>query len=281
MEKTPGNVVVVNGERYWQDFLPRCTVHYCQIQTAQWLVEGGRLFLIAPQGAIPVHGVLWRVGAIRPSPLHRAVLEMIRLAGVPCVNSAQGLLRGYDRLAMRVEMMEIGIPVVEQSIALGHGAVEAMAHSLPRVVKIGNYHGGFGKALVTDSSQMKDLNDVAFTANDYLTAEPFIDYVKDIRCLAIGGSIWAMERRGAGWKANCDTIAHNVVEAPEVLAGYTRAAMHHLKADILGLDFLEAPDGSYFLLETNDVPGLSGFPDALRRGLADCLLQKMAMVEGL
>ena len=50
-------------------------------------------------------------------------------------------------------------------------------------------------------------------------------------------------------------------------------AMAHLGADILGLDFLETRDG-WVLLECNDTPGLSGFPEEVRIALASLLLRR-------
>lgn len=45
-------------------------------------------------------------------------------------------------------------------------------------------------------------------------------------------------------------------------------AMAHFKADVLGLDFLQTRDENYHLLESNDTPGLSGFPDEVRKAVA-------------
>jgi ribosomal protein S6--L-glutamate ligase len=51
--------------------------------------------------------------------------------------------------------------------------------------------------------------------------------------------------------------------------------MSHLGADILGLDFLETRSG-WVLLECNDTPGLSGFPEEARFLVARLLLERMA-----
>ena len=116
---------------------------------------------------------------------------------------------------------------------------------------------------------------MAYTAADYVTLEPYIDYVRDIRCLAVGEDVWCMERRSGSWKANRDTEEAVIVSPPAELLGYTRAAMRHLGADILGLDFLEDRSGRYFLLETNDIPGLTGFPDSVRDRLAARLMEQV------
>jgi ribosomal protein S6--L-glutamate ligase len=268
-------IAVVNGERYWHDFLPNFNVRYCQLQTSQWFFDGKNLFVFDAQGTTLIDSVLWRVGAIRPHPLHRAVLEIIRLSGVVCVNSAESLLRGFDRLSMRAEMQQIGIPIIPQIVATGRNILELVQTDFPCVVKIGNFHAGLGKIKIDNEETFTDVKDLSFAADDYITVEPFIDYVRDIRCLIIGDNIWGLERRGETWKANTQTIDYNLIEVPAELSDYTVAAKNHLQADILGLDFLETQDGRFLLLETNDIPGLSGFPDSLKYFLAQSIENKI------
>jgi ribosomal protein S6--L-glutamate ligase len=131
------------------------------------------------------------------------------------------------------------------------------------------------KAKVDTADAWQEFADLIFAADDYVTAEPFIDYKRDIRCLAVGDEMWAMAREGTTWKANVETRRHRLVDPPEQLAAWTRKAMQHLGADALGLDFLETHDGSWVLLESNDAPGLTGFPDRARAALADILLRRI------
>ncbi|MCY1044856.1 hypothetical protein OV208_26305 [Corallococcus sp. bb12-1] len=214
-------------------------------------------------------------GAIRPDPKHRATLDLIRLTGVPCINSASVLARCHDRLSMLAEMCEAGLPVIDFDVAIGDGMLRRLERPAPFVVKVGNHHAGLGKALVRTNADWPEVADLLFAADDYAAVEPFIDYQRDVRCLAVGGNMWAMTREGAGWKANVDTRKHHVIEPPPELAAHTRHAMQHLGADILGLDFLQARDGRYTLLECNDTPGLSGFPEVLREEVAECMRNRM------
>ena len=98
------SIVVVNGERDWQAFFPGLEVHFRRVQASRWLYQDGALWVFDASGGLRVEAVLWRLGAVNPHPSHRAVLELIRLAGVPCVNPAAVLLRGYDRLGMLNEL---------------------------------------------------------------------------------------------------------------------------------------------------------------------------------
>lgn len=219
--------------------------------------------------------VLWRLGAVRPQPAHRTVLECFRMSGIPCVNPARTLLRGYDRLSMLNELRECEIPLLDFSVAVGDDMAGKISPDLPAVIKIGNLHGGYGKAQATTASQWADLVDVAFASEDYVTVEPFIPYKHDIRCLAVGDQIWAMTRRTSEWKSNRGAADFELISAPEILADYTRRALKHLAADTLALDFLQTQDDRYFALESNDIPGLSGFPDAARVALAACLQKRL------
>jgi ribosomal protein S6--L-glutamate ligase len=194
---------------------------------------------------------------------------------VPCVNDAAVLLRGYERLSMLAELRSAGLPVIPFDVAVGDGMARRLAREFPFVVKAGNHHAGYGKVLVKDAEQWSDVADLLFAVDDYVTVEPFIDYRRDVRCLAIGERMWSMVREGAAWKANVDTRRHQVIDPPPQVAEWTRTAMRHLGADTLALDFLEKPDGGYVLLESNDVPGLSGFPEQVRQELVDRLREKL------
>jgi ribosomal protein S6--L-glutamate ligase len=268
-------LIVVNGEQYWQQHFPGYQVHATRLQASKWLYYEEKLWVIDGAGTTQVDAVLWRVGAIRPHPNHRAVLELIRMAGVPCVNSAQTLLRGFDRLSMLNEMHDAGLPVILFSALVGDQLLDKVQPELPAVIKIGNYHAGYGKVKAVDLAQWNDIRDLSFISEDYITIEPYIDYTDDIRCLAVGDDLWAMSRRGRGWKANTDTTQYELIDVPPILGDYTMRAMAHLNADILGLDFLQTQEGEYVLLESNDIPGLSGFPDAVPQALARCMIQRM------
>jgi ribosomal protein S6--L-glutamate ligase len=142
------------------------------------------------------------------------------------------------------------------------------------VVKVGNYHGGFGKVLVHDEEKWQDIKDLLFISEDYVTIEPFIKYDKDIRYLAIGNKVWAMARKGKFWKANVQTTDFVLIDCEENLAQQTKALQNHLKADIVAIDVLEETDGKRYIVEYNDIPGLSGFPEEVKEELANCLRNK-------
>jgi ribosomal protein S6--L-glutamate ligase len=269
------NLIIVNGERYWQSYFPGYNVQYRRLQTSKWLYHDEKLWVFDQSGAVRVDSVFWRLGAVKPHPNHRAVLELIRLAGVPCVNPPDVLLRGYDRLAMLNELRSAQLPLLNFSAAVGERVLDQIVPDLPAVLKVGNYHGGFGKARAITPEQWADLSDLSFISEDYVTIEPYIEYIRDIRCLAIGTELWAMERRGVGWKVNTQTASYGLIAVPSNAADYTRQAMAHFGADMLGVDFLQTAEGDVFVLESNDIPGLDGFPEAVRIAAANRLREKI------
>jgi ribosomal protein S6--L-glutamate ligase len=143
------------------------------------------------------------------------------------------------------------------------------------VVKAGNFHGGLGKSLVRDENQWAEVRDLLFALDDYVCVEPFVDYARDVRVLLIGEQMWAMERRGATWKVQAGAADFALIEPPPALTDDTRRIVDRLGAEVLAVDFLEDRDGKYFALESNDIPGLSGFPDAARHAVANALRDKM------
>lgn len=266
-------LVILNGENFWEDYFPEFEVYSLRLQDCKWLLENGqlRVFDRRINKAVRVDSLLWRIGATRPIPNYQAILQLIRAANVPCLNSPQTLLRCEDRLAMLNELTQIGLPVVPYTAVIGPELMAQVPMHLPAVIKIGSYHAGYGKMLIETYEAWQDMMDMVFITQDYFTIEPFLAYERDIRCLAVGDQVWAMARQGSRWKANSGVVDNELIPAPEPLYSYTLQAVAHLEADLLALDILQLADGRYVILEANAVPGLAGFPDSV----IEAIVQKM------
>lgn len=264
-------ILVINGEAYWQDFLPDYKVEQKKIQTTEWLLKDNQLFAIDQNGVCKPDKILWRVGAIKPSAKHKTALDVIQLSGIPCVNSANVLAKGFDRLTMLNVLKECKLPLIPFNVTTTSTHVKNIEMPFPFVVKAGNYHGGFGKVLVENEEKWQDIKDLLFISEDYITIEPFIQYDKDIRYLAIGDKIWAMARKGKFWKANVQTTDFVLIDHEPSLIAQTKTLQNYLKADIVAIDILEEKNGNRYFVEYNDIPGLSGFPNEARIELANCL----------
>jgi ribosomal protein S6--L-glutamate ligase len=266
-------LVMVNAEEYWLDLFPEYEVYPVRYQTCRWMLRDGKLWVIDTAGgkSIRADSLFWRIGPVRPLPNHRAVLEMVHFAGVPCLNPASVLLRGLERLTMLNELRDIGLPVVPFTALIGAALMNHIQPQLPAVLKVGSYHAGYGKMLISSLEQWQDATDMLAIMEDYFTIEPYIDYARDIRCVGVGEQVWAMARSGSRWKANSGYVDTRLIAAPPELYEYTRRIMAHSGADLLALDILETRDGQYIVLECNDVPGLTGFPDSV----TDAIVERM------
>jgi hypothetical protein len=65
------------------------------------------------------------------------------MAGVPCLNPAHVLLRGYERISMLNDLREAGLPIQSFSVALGERVLDLLHPQFPAVLKVGNFHSGF------------------------------------------------------------------------------------------------------------------------------------------
>jgi ribosomal protein S6--L-glutamate ligase len=267
-------VLVVSGETYWQDYLPNYKVEQKKIQSTEWLLKDNELFAIDFNGVCKPDKILWRVGAIKPDVKHKTALDIIHFSGIHCVNSASVLTKGFDRLTMLSVLKECDLPVIPFNIATTSVHLKNIEIQFPFVVKAGNYHGGFGKVLVDSEEKWQDIKDLLFISEEYVTIEPFINYEKDIRYLAIGNKTWAMARKGKFWKANVQTTDFVLIEQEQSLVEQTKFLQDHLKADIVAIDVLQEKSGNRYFVEYNDIPGLSGFPDEVKIELAKCVTNK-------
>lgn len=267
-------ILVINGETYWQNYLPEYTVEQKKIQSTEWLLKDNQLIAIDSNGICKPDKILWRVGAIRPHAKHKTVLDLIQLSGIPCVNSANVLMKGFDRLTMLNVLKECNLPIIPFNVVSSSIHLKNIELPFPFVIKAGNYHGGFGKVLVDNEEKWQDVQDLLFISEDYITIEPFIHYDKDIRYLAIGDKVWAMARKGKFWKANVQTTDFVLIDTETHLTTQTKKLQDYLKADIIAIDILEEQNGNQYIVEYNDIPGFSGFPEDVKVELAKCLTNK-------
>ena len=269
-------ILVVNGESYWQTLMPEFEVIQKPIQSTSWILREGQLYVADTKRVVQPDGILWRVGAIPPTPVQTTALHLIELAGIPCVNSAQTLKVGFDRLSMLAALQHSALPVIDFNVVTQSTLLKNIQMAFPLVVKVGNYHGGFGKVLVEDAEKWQDIKDLLFVTNDYITVEPYIRYQRDLRYLVIQDQVWAMSRKGQYWKANVGTIDYDIITPDTTLAQQVQALQQSLQADILAVDILEEADGTLHVVEYNDIPGLSGFSKDLPYQVVGVLKGKMA-----
>ncbi len=269
-------ILVVNGEKYWQEILPEFEVTQKSIQKTSWILKNGKLFVADENGVVEPDGILWRVGAIKPTEIQTTALNLISLSGIPCVNSAETLKIGFDRLSMLSTIKKHGLPIIDFNVVTKSNHLKNVKINFPFVIKVGNYHGGFGKVLIEDEKKWQDIRDLLFVTEHYITIEPYINYKRDIRYIVINDKVWAMSRKGKYWKANIETTDFVEFEPLKELSDKLKILQREIKADILAIDILEEENGKLHIVEYNDIPGLSGFTDELKYELAEALKRKLA-----
>jgi ribosomal protein S6--L-glutamate ligase len=227
----PRTLAILNGGSFWEGYFPDLEVYSLRLQDCRWLLENNQLRAFDSRlgKAVRVDSLLWRIGATRPLPNYQAILQLVRAAKIPCLNSAQTLLRCEDRLTMLTELQLIGLPVVPHTVVIGPELMPQVRLQLPAVIKIGSYHAGYGKMLLETYEAWQDMQDLIFVTQDYFTIEPFWAYKCDIRCLAVGEQVWAMARQGSRLKANSGVVESQLIPAPPVLYDYTLRAWPILK----------------------------------------------------
>lgn len=267
-------ILIINGEKYWKDYFAGFNVVQKKVQTSEFIVKDAELYVIDADGVCKPDVIFWRLGAINPEAKHRNILELIEYSGIPCVNSASTLLMGYDRLSMLNRLRNLGLPVIDFNVATNTTQLKNLEMHFPFVVKVGNHHGGYGKSLVSTEEQWEELKDLLFIHQDYVTTEKFINYKYDIRYLAISDKVWAMKRKGKYWKANSLTEEYQIIELEKEWIEKVKLLQENIKADIVAIDVLETENGEKVILEYNDIPGLSGFPEDAKLELANIVKSK-------
>jgi len=170
----------------------------------------------------------------------------------------------------------LGLPLIDFNVVTKSTFLKNIKIDFPFVVKVGNYHGGYGKVLVEEEKKWQDIKDLLFITEYYITIEPYINYKRDIRYIVINDKVWAMSRKGKYWKANVQTTAYKEIEPKKALVENIKRLQNKIGADILAIDILEEANGKLHIVEYNDIPGLSGFTDDLKYELAAVLKRKMA-----
>lgn len=267
-------VLIVNGEKYWKEYFAGFDIVQKKVQTSEFIIKDSSLYVVDADGVCKPDIIFWRLGAINPEPKYRNILEMIDYSGVPCVNSASTLLIGYERLTMLNTLKKLGLPVINFNVATSTQHLKNLEMEFPFVIKVGNHHGGYGKSLISTEEQWDEIKDLLFIHQDYVTTEEFIDYKYDIRYMAINDKVWAMKRKGKYWKANSLTQEYQIIKLEDEWIEKVKLLQEYIKADIVVIDVLEKKDGEKIILEYNDIPGLSGFPEDAKLELSKIVKNK-------
>jgi len=130
-----------------------------------------------------------------------------------------------------------------------------MTPDYPFVCKVAHTHAGYGKMKFEDSVQYNDFKGVIALHDDYVTAEPYIEWDYDMRIQKIGNHYRAFKRISQYWKGN---EPHKSMVSDMELTSYHKAMIDECcqifgGLDICALDLLHSKvDGKEYILELND-----------------------------
>ena len=225
--------------------------------------------MLSQDGGLSVHDgagewhsvdrVLWRAQGARDAARQHAALSLVAASSATCVNPADSLHLYGTRLSGHAALRKGGLPVIESCSLFGSNAISYFyTPDFPAVLKVGDWHMGYGKCRANDREAWNDAIDMAVIADQFVSVEPLISYRKDLRILLVGDDVLAIERTPASqqWKANVCPEETRRVDPPPALTQMTRRAASLLGMQILGADWIEDQSGNWYLLEVNHAPGL-------------------------
>lgn len=253
--------ILVIGETDWPPLDGICCLSLDQLdRTGLMLSQNGELRCHEKDGTWHTFDlVLWRAQGGRDTTLQHTALSLVAASSATCVNSAESLLLFGTRFLNNGALRKAGLPIIESSQILGANALSYFyTPQFPAVLKLGDWHMGYGKCKIRNLESWNDAVDMAAITQDIASIEPFINYTRDLRILLVGNDIFAVERVPSShqWKANVCPEQVKTVEVPLMLEQMTRKAASILGMSILGADWIEDEQGKWILLEVNPAPGL-------------------------
>ena len=250
------NILVI-GENEW--VANRLINFYCEkafSKTNILLINNELKYITKDFEFINIDGIIWR-GQFEVEPeIQRYLLEIIKTSNLPCINSSSILLNFGSNIAMYDALLRFGMPVIRRDISFGKSILDYYAPTFPCVLKLGDYHMGYGKVLAREKETWQDYIDLSVIANKPISVERYINYVKDIRCLSIANETFCIERFPSRWKANVCPTDIKISVAPKKIIDDTLKFSTFIGAEILGLDWIMDVDGNWYVLEGNLSPGL-------------------------
>lgn len=193
---------------------------------------------------------------------HRNILFGLMYAGVPSINNLYSTYCTSERVLVHGEMKKIqnrigkkNFPLIPQHY---HSCGRALGFSpkFPCVIKVSGAHSGFGKMIINNPKELRDLGTIVSLHKDYSTSESYIKNIKyELRLQKIGTNYRAMKKEliGNNWKSNqpgaCTIRNIPVSKKHKQWLDECSKLFHGL--DIFALDVLNDGEQDY-ILELND-----------------------------
>jgi len=182
------------------------------------------------------------------------------IANIPSVNSLTSIFQSTQRAISISELKKIEkrlghsqfpfVPITYLPNTLTTPLLPSKA--FPLVAKVGSSCAGVGKMRFVDA----DWSDFAGTMamfREYVTTEPLLKNVGDVRIQKIGEHVRAYQRKGSNWKGNVgESTVTDLPVTPQYLLWAEEAAKIFGGLDILSIDCVVDEAGNHTILEVND-----------------------------
>jgi ribosomal protein S6--L-glutamate ligase len=240
---------------------------------------------IAADSLAEFDGVLARTmppGSLEQVVFRMDVLHRLEVRGTAVLNPPKSIEICVDKYLATARLDAAGIPV-PPTIACQHAdaALEAFKQLSGDVI-VKPLFGSEGRGMVRISDP--DIAWRTFRTLERLQAVLYLQkYIAhpgwDLRVLVLGGKVLAAMRRHAngGWRTNVAQGGRaECVRATEVEEKLAVRAASVVGAAVAGVDLLPGPNGEYYVIEVNAVPGWRALAPVAGIDVAAALVRFMA-----
>ena len=208
-------------------------------------------------------------------------LHWIEDRGVVVVNSPRAIERSVNKFYTSALLCEAGVPTLETVVCERVDEAMAAVRVMGDVV-IKPIFGSLGNGIVRVSDADVALRVVRALAQTHAVfyVQRAVDHGgRDVRAFVIGGRVFgAIERRApeGDWRTN---VARGGTARPfELPAAWEQLAIRAaaaVGADYAGVDLIQSPDGTVWVLEVNGIPGWEGLQQATGRDVASAIVEHL------
>jgi ribosomal protein S6--L-glutamate ligase len=209
-------------------------------------------------------------------------LHAAAAAGVRVLNPPRAVEACVDKYLTNARLVRAGLPVPETVVCQAADDALSAFDRLGRDVVVKPLFGSEGRGMVrvTDAEVAWRTFRAVEQTGGVLYVQRFVRHPGwDVRAFVIGGRVVAaMRRRSRGdWRTNValggSAERFELAAAERELAERAAAAVG---APVCGVDLLPGPDGGWYVIEVNAVPGLRALSEACGLDVAKMVVRFLA-----
>lgn len=214
-------------------------IPHMAVKDGQLLVESKKGPWLVPVDKVVFHGIFED---------DHDIIAGLALWGGPCLPNARAMMDCRLRLPCLVRALQFtrfGAPLRSFAAA---GVTFDWGEN--RVAKWGNWHCGENKERIAGEWRSEDSSII----------EPFLEGTA-VRIVLIGERYWQIRLEGETWLKSIHAPNAAFMEVNPDLLEDSRRIAQGFGLEILGNDYIVAPDGTCHLLEVNHIPNVTRFPE--------------------